>query len=170
MIIYAGTLAPLVWIYYGDVPTFIFSITVAGIIILSNLIEWKLGFWDSEAKRQMKTRMATTLRISKTKIMHFSIWYEIGLLVKQALPIWVGGIAGLALFLVKTESLWLTIFTLVTLGYIVFQRAFSRYHYLPWFALLSFGSGLGMHWAMQQEPLLGKNNWGNLFVDSRLEY
>ena len=156
MLIYAGALTPFVWISYGETPVAIFTITVAGVVILSNLIEWKLGFWDSEAKKQMKTRMATTLRITKTKILHFSIWFEIALLIKQALPIWIGGIAGLAFFITKAESFWLATFTLVTLGNIVFQRAFSRYHYLPWFALLSFGSGLGMHWVMQQEPTLSK--------------
>jgi GT2 family glycosyltransferase len=151
MIIYAGVLAPIVWISYGEIPAIFFALAVSGIIILSNSIEWALGFWDAESIKQMKTRMATTMRITKTKSLHFSICYEIFLLIKQALPIWVGGIAALAFYSVESESFWLTAFTLITLSNIVFQRAFSRYHYLPWFALLSLGCGLGMHWVMQQE-------------------
>ncbi|MBC8284452.1 MAG: glycosyltransferase, partial [Nitrospinae bacterium] len=156
MIIYAGALSPIVWISYGLSPTLIFASTVAGVIFVSNLIEWKLGFWDAQSLKQMKTRMATTMRITKTKLLHFSIWFEIGLLIKQALPIWLGGIAALAYFIAQEESLWLTTFTFITLSTIVLQRGFSRYHYLPWFALLSMGCGFGMHWVMQQEPELSK--------------
>jgi GT2 family glycosyltransferase len=151
MIIYAGVLAPIVWISYGETPATFFAIAVSGVIILSNSIEWALGFWDAESIKQMKTRMATTMRITKTKSLHFSICYEIFLLMKQALPIWIGGIAALAFYFAESENLWLATFTLITLSNIVFQRAFSRYHYLPWFALLSLGCGLGMHWVMQQE-------------------
>jgi GT2 family glycosyltransferase len=152
MVIYAGILAPVVWISYGETPTLIFALAVSSVIILSNSIEWALGFWDTQSRKQMKTRMATTMRITKTKSLHFSICYEIFLLMKQALPIWIGGVAALVFYLVESENLWLATFTPITLSNIVFQRAFSRYHYLPWFALLSLGCGLGMHWVMLQEP------------------
>ena len=154
MIIYGGAITPLVWINYGESSALIFAFATTGIIIISNLIEWKLGFWDAQSLKQIKTRMATTLRITKTKTLHFSIWLEIGLLIKQALPIWIGGITALAFFVAKAETLWLATFTLITLSTIVLQRAFSRYHYLPWFALLSAGCGLGMHWVMHQEHAL----------------
>jgi hypothetical protein len=156
MIIYAGVLTPITWIYFGESPVFFFVLTVASVIIISNLIEWKLGFWDAEAKKQMKTRMATTLRITKTKALHFSIWFEIVLLVKQALPIWIGGMAGLAFFIAEAESIWLPTFIVIILSTVFLQRAFSRYHYLPWFALLSLGCGLGTHWVLQQEPELAQ--------------
>ncbi|MZH05366.1 MAG: glycosyltransferase [Nitrospinae bacterium] len=155
MVIYAGAFAPLVWISYGQGPTALFAITVASVVILSNLVEWRLGFWDNEAIKQFKTRMATTLRITKTKTLHFSVWLEIILLIKQTLPLWISGIAGLVFFIAKTENLWLATFIIVTLSNIVFQRAFSRYHYLPWLASLSLGSGLGMEWILQQDPALG---------------
>ncbi|MGK0179566.1 MAG: GT2 family glycosyltransferase, partial [Nitrospinales bacterium] len=154
MVIYAGILAPVVWVSYGETPTIFFSIAVSSIIILSSLIELALGFWDAQSRKQMKTRMATTMRITKTKSLHFSICYEIFLLMKQALPIWIGGIASFAFYFTESENIWLAIFTLITLSNIVFQRGFSRYHYLPWFALLSLGCGLGMHWVMLQEPAL----------------
>ncbi len=154
MIIYGGAITPLVWIYHGESSALIFAFATTGVIIISNLIEWKLGFLDAQSLKQMKTRMATTLRITKTKTLHFSIWSEIALLIKQALPIWIGGITALAFFVAKAETLWLATFTLITLSTIVLQRAFSRYHYLPWFALLSAGCGLGMHWVMHQEHAL----------------
>jgi len=154
MIIYGGVLTPIVWISYGETPALIFVLATSVVILLSNSIEWALGFWDAQSMKQTKTRMATTMRITKTKSLHFSICYEIYLLMKQALPIWIGGIASLTFYLVKSENLWLATFALITLSNIIFQRAFSRYHYLPWFALLSLGCGLGMHWVMQQEPAL----------------
>lgn len=156
MIIYACAFAPIVWISYGKSSAFTFSLVVAGVILISNLIERGLGFWDAQSLKQMKTRMATTMRITKTKILHFSIWFEIALLIKQALPICIGGVSALTYFIVHAETLWLGIFTLTTLSAIVLQRAFSRYHYLPWFALLSAGCGMGTHWVMQQEPALAK--------------
>jgi len=148
MIIYPGVITPLVWIYDGGSSALIFAIATTGVIVISNLIDWKLGFWDAQSLKQIKTRMATTLRITKTKILHFSIWFEIVLLIKQSLPIWIGGIAALAFFIAEEKIFWLTAFTLITLSTIILQRAFSRYHYLPWFALLSAGCGLGMHWVM----------------------
>ena len=154
MIIYPGVITPLVWIYDGGSSALIFAIATTGVIVISNLIDWKLGFWDAQSLKQIKTRMATTLRITKTKILHFSIWFEIVLLIKQSLPIWIGGIAALAFFIAEEKIFWLTAFTLITLSTIILQRAFSRYHYLPWFALLSAGCGLGMHWVMQQKPAL----------------
>jgi len=164
MIIYAGTFVPIVWISYGENPAALFVATIISIVILSNLAEWKLGFWDNEAIKQMKTRMATTLRISKTKALHFNIWREIILIIKQTLPLWISGIAGLIFFIAKTETLWLTIFILITLSNIVFQRAFSRYHYLPWIASLSLASGLGMNWVLQQDRALGVTIAGIYFV------
>ena len=154
MIIYPLAMTPLVWMYYGESPALIFAIVTTGVIVISNLIDWKLGFWDAQSLKQIKTRMATTLRITKTKFLHFSIWFEIVLLIKQALPIWIGGITALVFFLAKEEIFWLSAFTLITLSTIVLQRAFSRYHYLPWFALLSTGCGFGMHWVMQQKSSL----------------
>jgi len=163
MLIYPGILSLLVWISSGMSSAILFAATVAVVTLISNLVEWKLGFWDDKSKKQMKTRMATTLRISKTKTLHFSIWFEIALLIKQALPIWIGGIAGLIIFTTKAESFWLAAFSLITLSNIVFQRAFSRYHYLPWFALLSLGCGLGLDWVLQQEPILANTITGIFF-------
>ncbi|MBM16000.1 MAG: hypothetical protein CMH75_07955 [Nitrospina sp.] len=156
MIIYPGTLIPLVWVYYGGKSALIFIFATASIIIVSNLVEWKLGFWDAKSLQQIKTRMATTLRITKTKILHFSISLEIALLIKQALPIWVWGITALTYFVTKAETLWLATFTLITLSTIILQRAFSRYHYLPWFALLCAGCGLGADWIIYQENVLSR--------------
>ena len=145
-------------------PVIIFALTVTSVILLSNAIDWVLGFWDEQSIKQIKTRMATTMRITKTKSLHFSICYEIYLLMKQALPIWIAGIAALTFYLVQSENLWLATFTLITLSNIVFQRAFSRYHYLPWFALLSLGCGLGMDWLMQQEITLATTITSVFFV------
>ncbi len=141
--LFAGVLTPVVWIEFGALASAQFALAGAGVMALSNLVEWKMGFWDALARKQMKTRMATTLRLTQTKSMHFSVLLEIGKLFKQALPIWLGLIA-LTYFCIQKQNIWLPAFSLVLFSMIVFQRAFSRYHYLPLFALLSLGCGLGM--------------------------
>jgi len=136
-------LAPLVWVEFGGVASVQFALASAGVMALSNLTEWKMGFWDALSRKQMKTRMATTLRLTRTKTMHFSVLFEIGQLFKQALPVWLGLIP-LGTYCVQNQSIWLSAFSLTLFSMIIFQRAFSRYHYLPLFGLLSLGCGLGM--------------------------
>ncbi|MZH02084.1 MAG: hypothetical protein F3745_01410, partial [Nitrospinae bacterium] len=151
--LFAGVLTPLVWFEFGTLNSFQFALAVGGVIAVSNLIEWKLGFWDSQSRKQLKTRMATTLRLTRTKKMHFSVLFEVGKLFKQALPIWLGLIP-LTVYCIQNQNLWLASFSLILFSMIVFQRAFSRYHYLPLFALLSLGCGLGIEPVMSLEPSL----------------
>lgn len=141
--LFTGALAPLVWYEFGWLASAQFAMASVGVMVLTNLTEWKMGFWDAESRKQMNTRMATTLRLTRTKSMYFSVLFELGQLCKQALPIWLGLIP-LALFLFQSQNAWLAIFSLVLFSMIFFQRAFSRYHYLPLFGLLSFSCGLGM--------------------------
>lgn len=141
--LFAGVLTPLVWFEFGGLASVQFALAAAAVMGLSNLIEWKMGYWDVESRKQLKTRMATTLRLTRTKSMHFSVLSEIGQLFKQALPIWLGLIP-LAIYCVQNQNIWLIVFSLTLLSMIFFQRAFSRYHYLPLFGLLSLGCGLGM--------------------------
>ncbi len=141
--LFPGALAPLVWVEFGVLASVRFAMAAAAVMALTNLIEWKMGYWDQESRQQMKTRMATTLRLTRTKNMHFSVLFEIGQLFKQALPVWLGFIP-LAIYCVQNQNIWLAVFSLIVFSMIVFQRAFSRYHYLPLFALLSLGCGLGM--------------------------
>lgn len=152
--IYTLVLAPIVWFSYGSYSALQFVLVSSTIFILSNLIDWKLGFWDATSKKQFGTRMATTLRSTQTKSLHFSILREIFLLIKQALPIWLAGLIALGFYLMVERNLWLLAFTLITISMIVLQRAFSRYHYLPLYALLTLGCGLGTDWVMQQETSL----------------
>jgi GT2 family glycosyltransferase/tetratricopeptide (TPR) repeat protein len=149
--LFTGILAPGVWFEFGGLASVQFALTSAGVMTIANLIEWKMGFWDTESRKQMKTRMATTLRLTQTKSMHFSILFEIGQLLKQALPIWLGLIP-LGYYLIKYQNTWLAAFSLVLFGMIIFQRAFSRYHYLPLFGLLSLACGLGMDTVLTLEP------------------
>ena len=141
--LFAGALTPLVWFEFGGLASVEFALAAAAVTTISNLIEWKMGYWDTQSRQQLKTRMATTLRLTRTKNMHFSVLFEIGQLFKQALPVWLGLIP-LALYCAQNQNIWLIAFSLILVSMIVFQRAFSRYHYLPLFALLSLGCGLGM--------------------------
>jgi GT2 family glycosyltransferase/tetratricopeptide (TPR) repeat protein len=149
--LFAGALTPLVWFEFGGLASAQFALVAAVVTSLSYLIDWKMGYWDNQSRTQLKTRMATTLRLTRTKKMHFSVLFEVGKLFKQALPIWLGLIP-LTIFCVQKQNIWLVAFSLILLSMIVFQRAFSRYHYLPLFCLLSFGCGLGLDAVLTIEP------------------
>ena len=149
--LFTGVLAPLVWYEFGGLASAQFALTSVGVMALSNLTEWKMGFWNAESRKQLKTRMATTLRLTQTKKMHFSVLFEIGQLFKQALPVWLGLIP-LGFYCVQDQNIWLLAFSLILFSMIIFQRAFSRYHYLPLFGLLSLGCGLGLDAVLTLEP------------------
>ena len=150
--LFAGALAPLVWVEFGGLASTQFALASAGVMAFSNLAEWKMGFWDAQSRKQMKTRMATTLRLTRTKNMHFSVLFEIGQLFKQALPVWLGLIP-LVTYFMQNQNIWLLAFSLILFSMIIFQRAFSRYHYLPLFGLLSLGCGLGLDTVLTLEPI-----------------
>ena len=150
--LFTVVLAPQAWLELGWLAMVEFILIVATLLAFSNLIEWKMGFWDTRSRQQMKTRMATTLRLTRTKNMHFSVLSEIRHLFKQALPIWLGLIP-LAIYLIQNQNIWLATFSLTLFSMIVFQRAFSRYHYLPLFALLSLGCGLGIDLVLELKPI-----------------
>jgi tetratricopeptide (TPR) repeat protein len=153
--LFTGVLTFLVWVDFGKLATAQFVLSSVSVIALTNFIEWKMGYWDQESRQQMKTRMATTLRLTRTKSMHFSVFSEIGQLFNQALPIWLGLIP-LTTYCVQNQNILLTTFSFIVLSMIILQRAFSRYHYLPLFALLSFGCGLGVDilFALKLAPAL----------------
>ena len=149
--IFPVILTPLIWVEFDRLALVQFALAVAGVMALSNLAEWKMKFWDNPSRQQMKTRMATTLRLTRTKNMHFSVLFEVGKLFKQALPVWLGLIP-LTLYCMQNQNIWLTAFSLVLISMIVFQRAFSRYHYLPLFGLMALGCGLGVDAVLTLEP------------------
>ena len=151
--IFPVILTPLIWVEFDRLALVQFVLAVTGVMALSNLAEWKMKFWDNPSRQQMKTRMATTLRLTRTKNMHFSVLFEVGKLFKQALPVWLGTIP-LILYCIQNQNIWLTAFSLVLISMIVFQRAFSRYHYLPLFGLLALGCGLGVDAVLTLEPIL----------------
>ncbi|MCH8156567.1 MAG: hypothetical protein IID18_02245, partial [Nitrospinae bacterium] len=133
---------------YGMVPALVFALGAAIPVVISLFTDWKLGYLDAVSRKQNGTRLATTLRLVRTKRMYFSIAREVGLIIKQTLPVWIVGIPALALITLSGNNLWLGVFAGVTLVMMVAQRTFSRYHYLPWIALLAVGSGLGIDWMM----------------------
>jgi tetratricopeptide (TPR) repeat protein len=148
--LYPAVLSLIVGYQYGLEALAWFIFATSGPIILSNLIEYKLGFLDALSWKQMQTRMATTLRLSQTKAMHFDRLKEVRHLIAQTFPLWLFGLPGLALSFFGEHGIWMGAFTVVTLAMIVCQRAFSRYHYLPWLAWLTLGCGLLIDFVLQQ--------------------
>ena len=162
-LIYAPVLLLPVTISLGIKPAFIMGLGVTIPVLISILTDWKLGYMDTVSQRQNATRLATTLRIVKTKKMYCSIQRELGLIIKQTLPIWVLGLPALVLTAISAEYLFLLIFALVTIFMMIVQRTFSRYHYLPWIALLSTGAGLGADLILSSVTLPSLL-WATLFV------
>lgn len=148
--LYAGVLALMVGFHFGLEAMALFILATSVPMLLSNLIEYKMGFWDDLSLKQMRTRMATTLRLSQTKAMYFSRLKEVRHLIAQTLPLWIAGVPGLFLSFFGEYGSWIFAFTAVTLAMIVCQRAFSRYHYLPWLAWLTLGCGLFVDFILQQ--------------------
>ena len=149
--LYAAVLTPLVGYQFGPPALWPFVLGAAIPFLLSNGVDALLGFWDKTSRRQMRTRMATTLRLTRTKAMHFCVLAELRRIAMQTLPVWIAGTLGLALALGTGHAVWTAAFTGVTCAMIVCQRGFSRYHYLPligWFALLS---GFAMDWILKAD-------------------
>ena len=149
--LYPAVLSLAVGYHYGFGSMAVFVIAASLPMIISNLVEQKMGFWDGLSRKQMQTRLATTLRLSQTKAMYFSRLKEVRNLILQTLPLWVAGIPGLFMSFFGEHGIWLGGFTAVTLAMIVCQRAFSRYHYLPWLVWLALGCGLTVDFVLQQD-------------------
>jgi len=162
-LIYAPVLLLPAAISFGIKPALIMGLGATVPVLISILTDWKLGYMDIVSRKQNGTRLATTLRIVKTKKMYCSIQRELSLIIKQTLPIWVLGLPTLVLVTISEEHLFLPIFALITIFMMIVQRTFSRYHYLPWIALLSIGAGLGADWILSSVTLPSLL-WAALFI------
>jgi len=149
--LYPGIISLVIGYRHGFGSMAVFLTATSLPMILSNLIEYKMGFWDNLSRKQTQTRIATTWRLSQTKTMYFSRFREVRNLILQTLPLWVMGIPGLFLSFFGEHGILLGAFSAVTLAMIVCQRAFSRYHYLPWLAWLALGCGLGVDFVFRQD-------------------
>ena len=141
-------------IAYGIKPALIMGLGATIPILISILTDWQLGYMDVTSRKQNRTRLATTLRLVKTKKMYCSILQEILLIIKQTLPVWVAGLPALIITIIFNSHPFLLAFVGVTIVMMIVQRTFSRYHYLPWIALLSVGSGLGAGWILSSTSLI----------------
>ncbi len=152
--LYAAVLTPIVALEFGADAVLPFVIGAALPVVLSNGVDAWLGFWDAASRRQMRTRMATTLRLTRTKAMHFYVFGEVRRIARQTAPVWIAGIPGLALSFMGPHAVWTGVFTAVTGVMIVCQRGFSRYHYLPLIAWLALLSGFSMDWGLKADNTL----------------
>ena len=163
-LIYVFAMVLPVAITYGTTVTITMVLGAAIPTLVSLLIDWKFGFMDPISRKQNSTRLATTLRLVKTKTMYFSIVREVWLVTKQTLPVWVFGLPAMILTIVSNNHPFLLTFIAVTIVMMIAQRTFSRYHYLPWVALLSVTSGLGLDWALSTDLIAWV--FGSLFFFS----
>ena len=164
-LIYVPAMILPIAITYGIKPALIMGLGAAIPALISGLTDWKLGYMDAVSREQNRTRFATTLRLVRTKKMYFSILREVSLIIKQTLPVWIAGFPVLALTTISGNHLFLPVFAGITIAMMIAQRTFSRYHYLPWIALLSAGAGLGVDWALSSTSFITWI-WGALFAVS----
>ena len=133
---------------YGIESALVMGLGATICVFISILVDWKLGYLDEVSRKQNGTRLATSLRLVKTKQMYCNIPRELSLIINQTLPVWIMGIP--SLILASGTHIFLAVFTVVTLAMMIAQRTFSRYHYLPWIALLSVATGLGVNWILSE--------------------
>jgi len=113
-------------------------------LVLSHLIEWRLGYLDEEGQKQFKLRLAATLRCSQLKRIYGSIVNDIATIAKQTLPIWLLGWPSLAFNCDRPSGVLMSVVVGTALFMIVCQKGFSRYHYIPLTAFLAISTGLGI--------------------------
>ncbi len=151
--LYAAVLTPVVGLQFGAPALLPFVLGAALPVVLSNGVDAFYGFWDAASRRQMRTRMATTLRLTRTKAMHFHLPSEMRRLIMQTLPVVIAGSIGFLLSLLGPHAVWTGAFTAVT-GIMIFcQRGFSRYHYLPLVGWLALMSGFAMDWVLKADNI-----------------
>jgi tetratricopeptide (TPR) repeat protein len=132
-------------IYWDRPESAISFITFAFLpLVLSHLMEWRLGYLDEEGQKQFKLRLAATLRCSQLKRIYGSIVNDIATIAKQTLPLWLLGWPSLAFNYDRPNGVLMVVVVATALFMIVCQKGFSRYHYIPLTAFLAISVGLGM--------------------------
>ncbi len=142
--IYAVAFAPLVGWFHGLPAMGYFSAAASAPVVLSFLIDWKLGYWDEEARKQYKTRWAVGVRLIQTKKTYHGYAREILEIVGRTLPVWIVGLPSLIFSFAEAGGVLWGVFAFITVGMIGVQRGFSRYHYQPSIALLCLAGGWGL--------------------------
>ncbi|MEE8484002.1 MAG: tetratricopeptide repeat protein [Nitrospinota bacterium] len=154
--IYIPFMALGVWYGYGFWHAIIFICAAAVPVIAALLADFFLGYLDSKARRQFRTRLAVALRLPKLKELFGSRVGDVKMIIGQTLPLWVLGVPALVASFaagvtgaasgVMGGGLWAILFTAVTLSMIPSQKAFSRYHYIPLVGILAVATGVGADW------------------------
>ncbi len=106
-------------------------------------IDASLGYFDSQSLQQMKTRMISSLRCAGQTSMKKRIPHDLKLIIHQTLPLWIFGIPSL-LFVLNSNPMFWTFFIITSIAMTLFQKGYSRYHYLPWICFLSIATGVGI--------------------------
>lgn len=144
----------IAWQYGLTHMLFFVSLAVVPLLI-SNLLEWQQGYMNRENLDQIRLRLIAGLRCSQLKRMYGSITGDIGLIIKQTLPLWVTGVPALLVSFGGEQGIWISAFTIATLAMLIGQRGFSRYHYIPFTALLALTSGKSIDYLSRMEVLPG---------------
>ena len=118
--LYPAVLTLAVGYHYGFASMAVFVIAASIPMFISNLIEQKMGFWGGLSRKQMQTRLATTLRLSQTKAMYFSRLKEVRNFILQPIPLWVSGVPGLFMSFFGDHEIGLGGFNADNLAMIVF--------------------------------------------------
>ncbi len=151
-VLFSVILTPLLCFHYGLVAGILFLIGAAIPILVSQWAERRAGHMDELSRKQLGCRYATTIRSTLTKSIYFSHIPEIKQLLKRTLPLWIAGLPGIILLMVAESGIVFAGLILATVGMIIGQRAFSRYHFLPSLAWLSVAAGVSIHFMVSWPP------------------
>ncbi len=144
-IFFPGMMVLAAW-QYGLSEMTVFATAFVTPVIASHLVEWNMGYLDTESKLQFNLRLAVTLRCSRLKQMYGSIQDDILTVLTQTLPVWIMGSIGLILFWNRPEGPLFYLYAITTLIMIFCQKGFSRYHYFPMMAVWAIPSAIAFEW------------------------
>ncbi|MBI5636758.1 MAG: hypothetical protein HZA03_02175 [Nitrospinae bacterium] len=110
----------------------------------SRALDRQLGYLDAEAKRQYATRYAVAVRLGALKRRYGDIAADIKTVLRETMPAWLIGLPALAFLPLHPQAALLAAFLSTTLLMTLFQQGYSRYHYLPFVAVMACATGFGL--------------------------
>tara|TARA_B100000686_G_scaffold306302_1_gene345607 strand:- start:6395 stop:8608 length:2214 start_codon:yes stop_codon:yes gene_type:complete len=143
----------IIFVFWEQGPdsTLQFAIACAIPVIVSHTLDWSMGYFDGESRKQFQLRLAATVRCSSLKQVYGSISRDILLVIDQTLPLWLFGTVGLPLVATQPEGPMLLLYAGTTILMILCQRGFSRYHYFPLMSVWAILSAIALDAAWKGE-------------------
>lgn len=142
--LYIPLMALAAWWQFGLEAALWFAAAGAITGFGSRALDMQLGYLDAEAKRQYATRYAVAVRLGALKRRYGSIAADIKTVMRETMPAWLIGLPALFFLPLHPQPALVAVFLIATLLMALFQQGFSRYHYLPFVAVMACATGFGL--------------------------